>query len=63
MSYLKLDSTPATQERRMQTACQIIAERARKSSAANKKSYVITSRGFDDGPELPFFGRHPIRRG
>ena len=30
MAYLKLDSTPAAQERRMQAACQIIAERARK---------------------------------
>lgn len=63
MAYLKLDSTPAAQERRTQTACQIIVERARKKSEANKKSYVITSKGFDDGPDPPFFCNRPYGRG
>lgn len=63
MAYLKMDSTPAAQYRRMQAACQIVAKRARERSSVNKKSHVITSIGFDKGPGLPFFCERPFGRG
>jgi hypothetical protein len=63
MAYLKMDSTPAAQYRRMQAACQIAAKRARERASVNKKSYVITSIGFDKGPGLPFFCERPFGRG
>ena len=64
MGYLKLDSVPAMQEIRMREACQIIARRCRERAAADKKSYVISCKGFGEAsPDLPFFSSQTFGRG